>query len=85
MKYYVYIIYSEKFDKYYRGYTSNPEKRLEEHNSGLTRYSSKYKPWKLVYLEEYGTKKEALIREKKLKKYSKAQIKKIITTPMNKL
>ena len=85
MKYYVYIIYSEKFDKYYKGYSMNPQRRLEEHNTGLTRYSSAYKPWKLVYLEYFETKKEALQREKRIKKYSKEQIKRLIKTPKNML
>jgi putative endonuclease len=40
------------------------KKRLEEHNSGLSNYTSKHIPWKLVLFEEHSTKKEALKREK---------------------
>ncbi|TXK71667.1 hypothetical protein FT993_09590 [Mesonia sp. HuA40] len=32
MKYFVYIIYSESYDSYYRGYSTQPEKRLKQHN-----------------------------------------------------
>ncbi len=44
------------------------------------RYSSKKRPWKLVYNEEYQTKKEAIIRERQMKKWkSKKIIKKLIS------
>ncbi len=68
MKYYVYIIQSQKDNSFYIGYTSNIEKRLYEHNHGSTRYTSGLRPWKLVYKEEFLTKTEALKREKFLKK-----------------
>ena len=41
---------------------------LESHNSGRTRYSSNKRPWELFYVEILSTKKEALIREKKIKR-----------------
>ena len=85
MKHYVYIIYSEKFDKYYKGYTTHPILRLQEHNDGFSRYTSHFVPWKLVYLQSFDTKKEALIRERVLKKYSKEQIKELIGSPKNEL
>ena len=69
--YYVYILYSEGYDKYYRGYSEDPYRRLEEHNLGMSRYTSHYLPWELVHLESYEYKTEALKREKVLKKYSK--------------
>ena len=31
--FYIYILYSESFDKYYVGYTSDITRRLEEHNT----------------------------------------------------
>ena len=69
MKYYVYIIESQKDQSYYVGYTQGLERRLVDHNKGRGRYSSKKSPWNLVYSEEFDTKKEAIIREKKLKKW----------------
>ena len=46
--YYVYILYSKQFDKYYIGHTDNPERRLEEHNtSSHNTYTRKYRPWDL--------------------------------------
>ena len=68
MKYVVYIIQSLSDNTYYIGYSSNIEKRLEEHNKGLSRFTSKKIPWKLVYTECFVTKTEALQREKFLKR-----------------
>jgi len=47
--FYTYIIYSESIDKYYIGYTHDLALRLERHNNGWGKYSSKGIPWKLVY------------------------------------
>lgn len=68
MSYIVYILQSESDGTYYIGYTSDLPRRLEEHNSGRTRYSSKKIPWRIVYTEEYKIKSDALKREKFLKK-----------------
>jgi len=81
--FYVYIIYSENFDKYYKGFTTNPQKRIAQHNAGESRYTSNFIPWKIVFLQVFSTKREALIREKKIKKYSKDQILQLIKSPKN--
>ena len=64
---YVYILYSEKIDRYYVGITDNLEWRLERHNAGWGKYTKRGIPWKIVYTEEYETKSDALKREKKIK------------------
>jgi putative endonuclease len=46
----------------------NPKRRLIEHNSGKSPYTSKKRPWKIVYAEKFGNKTEALKREKFLKR-----------------
>ena len=66
--YYVYTIQSEKDKTLYKGYTSDYRKRLQEHNDGLSHYTSAKIPWKLIYVEEVEAKSEALIRERKLKR-----------------
>jgi putative endonuclease len=48
----------------YKGFTENLEQRLIDHNGGLSKYTSKYKPWRLVLFEEHLTKTIALKREK---------------------
>ena len=66
--YYVYILRSKSDGTYYKGYTEDYAKRLAEHNSGLSKYTSGKMPWEMIYLEAHTTKKAALIREKKLKR-----------------
>jgi putative endonuclease len=44
--YYIYIIYSKSSDRYYIGYSNDPERRLEEHNTKpFNTYTSKHRPW----------------------------------------
>ena len=64
----VYVLYSEKFNKIYVGYTSNMEQRLLSHNILETKgYTLKYRPWKVIYTEAFSEKPEAMKREKQLK------------------
>ncbi|AFH50301.1 Putative endonuclease [Ignavibacterium album JCM 16511] len=66
--YVVYVLYSLIYDKIYIGQTENIERRMLEHNNGLLSvYSKRYKPWELLYTEEYPTRAEAMKREKQLK------------------
>ena len=70
MIYYVYILQSAQDGTFYKGYTENIEKRVDQHNNGESKYTSRKMPWKLVYLEQFQTKREALIREKQIKRYN---------------
>ena len=64
----VYVLYSEKYNKIYIGYTSNIEQRFLSHNElSKTGYTVKYRPWKIIYTEKFENKKEAIQREKQLK------------------
>ncbi len=68
MKYTVYVLYSEEYDKIYIGYTGDLEERLVSHNElGKKGWTIKYRPWRLVHWEEYETKKQARRRESQLK------------------
>ncbi len=67
-KYFTYIIQSLKDESYYIGYSSNIERRIVYHNIGLSKYTSTKTPWKLVYVEEFEKKSDAIKREKFLKK-----------------
>ncbi len=62
--FYVYILYSERFLRYYTGFTTHIERRLKEHNSGKTKSTKPYRPWKLLFYEECKTRFEARLREK---------------------
>jgi len=68
MIYTVYILQSQFDRSFYVGYTSNLERRLLEHNEGRSRYTAKKRPWLLFYSEDYSSKREALIRERFLKR-----------------
>lgn len=66
--YFVYVLYSSKYQKIYIGYSSDPEKRLLSHNDERnTGWSKRYQPWGIIHLEEFNTKSDALKREKQLK------------------
>jgi putative endonuclease len=65
--YYVYIIYSQKLDRYYIGYSENLAKRLLEHNSGASTYTSKAQDWELKYQIPFNSREEALREEKRIK------------------
>jgi putative endonuclease len=64
----VYIIYSPSLDKYYVGYSSNLEKRLNEHNSGISSFTSKALDWQLKYFEKFSSRESAREREIQIKK-----------------
>jgi len=69
MGYFVYILYSEKCNKYYVGQTDSLEKRVDEHNHGKGgAFSSNCIPWKLLYSESFSTRSEAVKREQEIKK-----------------
>jgi len=54
---------------YYIGLTNNISRRINEHKQGLIKgFSKDYKCNKLVYIEEYSDIREAISREKQLKK-----------------
>ncbi len=60
-----YVLYSEKFDKIYIGYTSSLIQRFYSHNYFANKgYTTKYRPWMVVLIEFHKSKKEAMTREK---------------------
>lgn len=62
--YYVYILHNKQYEKFYTGMTNNIERRLYEHNSGQVKPTKAYKPWVVVYQEEYVDRVHAREREK---------------------
>ena len=67
--YFVYVLQSLVNFRYYVGQTNNLERRLLEHNSGFSKYTSFTRPFELVYFEKYETLTEARKREKQIKSY----------------
>ena len=66
--FFIYILYSKNFDKYYVGSTENVESRLLRHNSKKVTSTKKYVPWLVVYTEQFATRAEAVNRENQIKK-----------------
>jgi len=71
--YTVYILYSQKLDRYYVGYTNDLDRRLSEHNRIKGKYTDTGLPWIVVHTEEYQSKKHAQEREKAIKKKKSKQ------------
>ncbi len=66
--YYVYVLASTKTKWTYVGYyMNNLRRRFEEHQAGLSEYTSHRGPWRLAYYEAYASKADAMEREKILK------------------
>jgi len=59
---------------YYTGYTTDIQRRLNEHNYSFTRgakYTRSRRPVKLIHSEEHPTRSEAMKRECAIKKLSR--------------
>ncbi|MBK7379879.1 MAG: GIY-YIG nuclease family protein [Ignavibacteriales bacterium] len=71
--YFVYIL--ECNDRsYYTGVTSNLERRINEHNSGMIKgYTSTRLPVKLVYSNCFNDVNDAIRSEKQIKGWSRAK------------
>lgn len=65
--FFVYVLKSENFAKYYTGHTEDIKKRIVEHNQGKTKSIKAFIPYKLIYFEVFETREEAVKREKFLK------------------
>ena len=66
-KYYVYILYSLKDNKFYIGFTKDLKKRLKEHRLGLVPSTKIRRPFTLIHYEYFINKKDAKVREVFLK------------------
>ena len=78
--YYVYILECSD-GTLYVGQTSNVRERLEKHAMGLVRWTKSRLPARLVYFEEFATRKDAMRREWDLKtKWNTDRKEKLIQT-----
>ena len=65
--FYAYVLKSTMHDYYYKGHCRDVEKRILQHNSGMTKSIKPYIPLILVYFEAFDTEAEAIVREKYFK------------------
>ena len=81
--FYVYMLLAKSNNKYltYVGYTDNPNRRLNLHNSSKGAKFTKGRKWKFIYLKKYNSKICALRHENLLKNDRKKRnnIKKLFT------
>ena len=66
-KRFVYVIRSDRTQKPYTGATWNVEQRLATHNSGGSKHTAPFRPWRLIVAMEFATEKAALAFERYLK------------------
>jgi predicted GIY-YIG superfamily endonuclease len=64
---FVYVIKCQSSGKYYAGITTHPQRRVQEHNRGKSKFTSGYGPWVIIYCEEHADWEEARKREKYFK------------------
>ncbi len=70
MSYYVYILLC-KDGSYYTGHAVDVKRRIERHMKGQgARYTRMHKPEKIVYLQEFESRREAMEREREIKSFN---------------
>ena len=67
--FYVYVLKSIVNADLYVGFSDDLKTRSARHNAKLVKSTKAYTPWKLIYDEAYGDKRDATIREKLLKEH----------------
>lgn len=72
-KYYTYVLLTEE-NTLYCGYTTDVQKRFEEHKAGAgAKYTRSHKPVKIIYSACFETKSEALKEEYRIKHLTRKQ------------
>lgn len=65
--YYVYIIFSQRLNRFYIGYTQDLKDRIKRHNLGLSTFTSNGRPWMLAHYQGFKEKEDAQAEERFLK------------------
>jgi len=77
----VYILLSKTTHRYYVGSTKDVENRLKEHNAGESSSTRSGVPWKLVWVETFHTRGEAMLHEKQIKSRGAARYLESVAQP----
>ena len=63
MPFFTYVLQSDTLNRNYYGSCHNLVERLSVHNKGKVKSTKAFKPWKIIYFEEFETRSEAYQRE----------------------
>ncbi len=64
----VYVLYSESADRLYIGFSASSIERFQWHNWKSSKgFTLAHRPWKMVHIEVFETKAQAMLREQMLK------------------
>ena len=85
MEFYVYILRNETDNELYKGFTTNPIERLSEHNQFGTRFTATKSNWSYLFIKKFPSKRDALIFEKRIKKWNNKSIYKLINSNENQI
>ena len=78
VSYYVYVLLCED-GSYYTGYAKDIDSRLKQHMTGVgARYTKLHRPKRIVYAEEFDTIREAMKREREIKRLSHDEKEKLL-------
>ena len=64
MTYYVYVLKSSKDGRLYKGLSADVNVRAAQHNAGKVKATRAFRPWVLVYQEQFDTLAAARERER---------------------
>lgn len=76
--YWVYVLFSDNFNRFYIGQTSNLSERLRRHNGGWEKSTSRFGPWRMVCKIRKDSRSEAMVLERKLKNLNTEDLNKFI-------
>jgi putative endonuclease len=80
MSYYVYVLVCED-GTFYTGYTRNVKARFKLHKKGKgAKYVRIHLPEKIVYVEKFDTRSDAIKRERLIKRLTHAEKQKLISS-----
>jgi len=83
--FFVYILLCND-ESYYIGHTDNIDERLSKHQAGCASYyTTKRLPIKLVFFQEFSSRTEAFLVERRLKKWTRAKKKALVLYGWNAL
>ena len=82
LPYYVYVLLCDD-GSYYTGYAKDVDSRVKQHMNGVgARYTKVHRPRRLVHTEEFHTIREAMSRERAIKRLRHDEKRKLVSAPL---